>query len=84
MPKRLFTVDVEVAIVVVADSESEAEEIARRAVRVEDGAEVDTMAFETNRLPPDWDMECVPFGAADGQTIGQWIEAGAAPKLKKD
>jgi hypothetical protein len=84
MSKKLYTVEIETTLVVVAASEAEAEAIARRVVRVDDGADVGAMASEMTRLPPDWDKECVPFGPAEGRTIGQWIEASAASDPKKD
>jgi hypothetical protein len=88
MAKKLFTVHVETTLVVVAESDAQALVIAEDVARIE-GAEVGLFPAALTSMPADWDKGCIPFGAEDededddDRTIGQWIEAGAAPEFKE-
>ena len=82
--KRLFTVPIETEIVVLADSEEQAQEIAQRYVRKIDWDQWDvTHATAMRHLPGGWDGSCIPYGDGDpgdpDRTVAQWIECGAAP-----
>ena len=82
---RLYTVTVETEVVVLASSESEAEYEARYAVR-HDVDDLDAFAKPMRYMPGEWDRDAIPFGerdpAAPDRTIGQWIDAGAAPEFR--
>lgn len=76
--KRLYVVTLSMEVVVVAEGPSEASRIAE--VADIDFHSWDGDAVEMRHLPGDWDLDCIPFGDADPErTVGQWIEAGAAP-----
>jgi hypothetical protein len=81
--KRLFTVSFETEVVVLADSQEQAEKIAQRSVRSIDADQWDASASPMSCMPGGWDGGCIPFGAGDPQepdrTIAEWIERGAAP-----
>lgn len=82
--KKLYTVDIEIETVVVADSQEEAEALAMEALQ-----DIDTLGYWTEALPlrvlPDgWDGTSIPFGHHEKEdpdrTVDQWAEAGAAPE----
>jgi hypothetical protein len=82
--KRLFTVSIEAEVVVLAESQEQAEEIAQKAAGTIDGDQWEASpASPMTCMPGGWDGECIPFGDGDPQepdrTIAQWIERGAAP-----
>lgn len=81
--KRLYNVTVEAEIVVLADSQQEAEKIAARLSRF-DMDPWDTTARDFSHMPNDWDKDSIPFGDEDpanpDKTVGEWLEDGAAPE----
>lgn len=84
--KRLFTVTLEMEIVVVAESERDAEEGARDAIKELDSYEFLTRAQPMRRLPSAWTLKALPWGDRDednpDRTVGQWVDLGAAPDFK--
>lgn len=83
---RLFIVRVETEVVVVAEDEADAVKQAGRDWRdITDEYSCDVTAREMTYLTNDADE--IPFGRRDendpDRTIQGWIDAGAAPKLKK-
>jgi hypothetical protein len=83
---QLYTVTVETEVVVLASSESEAEYEARYAVR-HDVDDLDAYAKPMRYMPGEWDRDAIPFGERDpadpNRTIGEWIDAGAAPEYRR-
>lgn len=82
--KRLFTVAIETEIVVLAESSSEAELLARESMRDLDSDQWSRMASPMTHLPAGWEGEAIPYGPGESEdpdrTIDEWIERGAAPK----
>lgn len=77
--KMLFVVTVTSEYVVLADSEDDACEIARRAHRNSDQEE-DFEAFTMTYLPAGWDGDCLVYGDHQGDlTVDQAVDAGHAP-----
>lgn len=82
---KLYVVAIETEIVVVADSEEEAEKIAMSQQLDLDGWSY--QARDLTDLPGSWDDTSIPFGYCESddpdRTVGEWIARGAAPKLLK-
>ena len=80
--KKLFVVTAEIEVIVLAESREEAEKITNEQ-RLHDVAqgELGWHAQEMTWIPADWDISCLPFSddQHDCQTIGELIDAGAAP-----
>jgi hypothetical protein len=81
--KKLFRVNVEIELVVVAENRRDAEDQAESIVDVEDGgAEVIAHATELHsaaHLPFGWDPDAIPFNSERDRTISDWLAAAAAP-----
>lgn len=83
MDKKLFVVRWEVEVVVLAESEEAAVDIA-------EGEAHDVLleqsepegACEMSHLPGGWDMDSLVYGCDDDTPLGELIEAGAAPAYK--
>ena len=73
MPKRLYTVTVEVELQVVADGEEEARTLGERYAgeEIANGDAV-TTAYPTNRLPPS-KGQALPYGEDTDMTCDQWL-----------
>ncbi len=86
--KRLYNVTIEAEIIVVAESQSEAEQAALHSFRDLDRAEFGASAGVLRFFPCDWDEDAIPFGYRDpdcsDRTVGEWIDMGAAPEYKAD
>jgi hypothetical protein len=82
--KKLYVVTIETEILVVAESEEEASEVAEESLRDIDNDQWDKNARPMLFLPHDWEEGSIPFGDRDpsdpDRTIGGWIKAGAAPE----
>lgn len=81
---KLYTVSISHEVVVIAESEDEAREAAEQAWRDVSEYDLDMTPIEMSYLPSGWDGRELPYQANDDlpeQTVDQWIEAGAAPKL---
>jgi len=81
---KLFTVTLETTLIVVADDEREAEELALEAdISI---SEMGAMANDMRHYPGDWDENSIPYGEQDPQnpdkTVQEWIDEGAAPLYK--
>lgn len=83
MTKKLFVVEVMTELVVLADDEAEAEELARDS-KYDGDWECDFSAREMTYLPNDWELRALPYGHRDDddpdRTIEEWVKLGAAPK----
>lgn len=81
MGLRLFTVTVETDLVVLAEDDADAEEIALRVAQ--DADEWDATVWHHVELPHGWDANCIPYGDGDpdapDRTIGEWLTI-LAPK----
>ena|SRR5271154_5788206 len=81
--KKLFIVSIQNEIIVLADSLHEAAQLAKFESDIEMD-KADYFASPMNHFPGDWDAKCIPFGdradEAPDRTVGEWIEAGAAPE----
>jgi hypothetical protein len=86
--KRLFTVEIEQTIVVLASDDAEAEEIATEAASCGGGVDWNDANYAPieveGRLPPDW-LKAIPFGIPRGmkeqtcaQILAAWAEYEAA------
>lgn len=65
MTKRLYEVRCEVTLMVVAESDADAESLAQDVVSVkDDGAAVEAYARPARVVPEDW-RGCLPFGGED-------------------
>jgi hypothetical protein len=80
--QKLYNVNVLYDIVVLAESEEEAKEEARFSMKEIDNPTV-VQAKEMSYIPSGWDKKCLPWGGIDDVNIGDLIEKGAAPKLKR-
>lgn len=81
---KLYTVEMKLEIVVIAESESEAEEAAEDAWHEMSVSDASVNAFEMSHLPWGWEGGELPWRPNDDlpeRTVDEWIEAGAAPKL---
>ena len=82
---RLFTVTITTEVIVLAESESEAQQLARSESDIS-FSECDYHASPLRYFPGDWDKSSIPFGEqleeAPDRTVGEWIDAGAAPEYK--
>ena len=77
--KKLYVVSTELEVIVFAESKDEAERVASRLQSYDIlQGDLGWAAQEMCWLPADWDLDCNPFGESDS-TIGELIEAGAAP-----
>lgn len=80
--KQLYVVELTREVVVVAESQKEAEQVALDTP--DDGS--DASAQEMMHYPGDWDEDSIPFGKGDpkdpDRTVSEWIAMGAAPKYK--
>jgi hypothetical protein len=85
---KLFTVTVETEIVVLANSSTEAEELARDTIGP--GGDISSNEFDTHAqpmsyLPGSWETDAIPYGEHDSsdpdRTIQSWIDHGAAPEF---
>lgn len=85
---KLFTVELTVEIVVVANDERDAADAAKNALH---GRDIDDDCYETRATPMryypgTWDAKSIPFGEGDkadpDRNIAKWIELGAAPEYK--
>ena len=78
MSKKLFHVNLEYDLVVVADDENEAERIAKSVMRDESAEATLVSATEMKNksdIPPGgWEDNCIPWGSEDDDTIGQILE----------
>lgn len=81
MTKKLWTVTFSDEIIVLAESEEEAREIAEDNKRELDFEPESVL--ETTYLPGGWELDSLPFGTDDDQSIGKLIEQGAAPEYTK-
>ena len=86
-PLRLYVVTVAAEIVVLATSPERARQhaISTGAEALSGGDYED--AEPLTRLPSTWELRAIPFGADDcgrQRTIGEWIEAGAAPHYRSE
>lgn len=79
---KLYIVTLSVEVVVVAESAMAASEMATKT-DVTDGLSYESEATELRFIPAEWDLDSLPYGDVDEEThdrtIGEWIEAGAAP-----
>ena len=83
--KKLYTVTIETEIVVLAEGEVEAEEVARRVLRDIDDDAWCSHAQPMRYWPGEWDEDALPYEANSEEdvTIGELIASGAAPELKE-
>jgi hypothetical protein len=83
--RRLYVVSVEAETIVLATSPEEARKFAAKDAEFTFYPE-DFIAREMTHMPADWDEGALPYGLRDeadpDRTVGQWIEAGAAPTYK--
>ena len=82
--KRLYNVTVATDIIVVAESEDEAEELAIQALDDSDPEDFGASASTFTHYPGGWSDGSIPFGyrdpASPDRCVGGWIEIGAAPE----
>lgn len=82
MAKQLYVVSIEAEIVVLAESEDQAEKLAKKAKR--DVDDWDYRGKAMSHMPSGWEGDCVPFGLSEdsdpARDIDGWVEAGAAPE----
>lgn len=82
MPK-LFTVTVETEVVVLAESQEEAEDLAKTDFRDLDVSDFSFVGSNMRYLPGDWETYSIPFGLKEDshpdRTVQEWIDLGAAP-----
>lgn len=79
--KQLFVVEIVREVLVVAETVSDAETLARD---VNDCGTADVRASAMRYFPGDWDEKCIPWGNDDEElerTVGEWIAMGGAPRL---
>lgn len=82
MAKKLWNVTVEYDVVVYAEDEDDANDLAFDAIRDGD-ADGAANATPMRYMPGWWDEDALPFsGADDIETVGALIKAGAAPEYK--
>lgn len=85
---QLYKVSVETKMVVLAEDESEAQERAADAVRIEHGgAAIVTDAEPLRRLPYEWCVGSLPYVQSGldvpERDIGAWIADGCAPEFQR-
>jgi hypothetical protein len=84
---KLYTVVLKHEIVVVAESESDAEDHARDAIDDLDPQDCHTTATEMRHLPVDWELSSIPYGESSSEdpdrTIKGWIDQGAGAAYQK-
>lgn len=82
--KTLYTVAIEVEIIVVADTQGAAEASAIEALQDIDTLGYAALAQPLRVLPDGWDGTSIPFGHHEkddpDRTVDQWAGAGAAPE----
>lgn len=78
---KLYTVVLKHEIVVVAESESDAEDLAQDAIDDLYPQECSISATEMEHLPADWELSSIPYGESSSEdpdrTIQGWIDQGA-------
>jgi hypothetical protein len=83
--KRLYNVMVEYKLVILADSEGDAEYEALEVVMYGDLDDPSCSAVPLRYFPSGWNKECLPYGDMDqtdpDRTIQAWMDLGAAPEL---
>lgn len=78
--KRLFVVTVTSEYVVLAESMSDAEDVARDARRTADEQE-DYEAGVMSHMPGGWNLDCLVYGDHEGDiSLREAIEAGHGPE----
>ncbi len=86
MSKKLFTVEVSVEIVVVAEDADDARLSALESLRDVDSDQYQAHAAPMRHYPSTWDTKSIPYGDGDKEdmdrTVEKWIELGAAPEYK--
>lgn len=76
--KKLYVVEVQYTVYVMAEDERDAERTARRGIR-EYGDEPVCSASEVKGGPVDLDWRnAMPYGSDDGRTVAQILEAAKA------
>lgn len=90
MPKQLYNVVFSNEIVVLAENEDEAREVAEyvlRERRLEMGDDDVDAVSPMSYMPGDWDLASLPFKSEDDEsgdvTLGELIKAGAAPSYER-
>lgn len=79
---KLYVVTFAMDMVVAATSEEEAEAIARREQFFETANLDIDETREMTHLPGQWELDALVYGKPE-RTVGEWIEAGAAPAYVK-
>jgi len=79
--RRLYTVTLSLELVVIAETEADAQRVALDVVTSGECMEEPepTDAAELSYLPGGYDLDCLPYGGDRDETIGELIEQGAAP-----
>lgn len=75
--KKLYTVEVNTTIWVVAEDQLSAEETAREALTVDPescGVTFYAAEFASDSPPAEW-RESIPFGSDDDRTVQEWIDS---------
>lgn len=70
MAKKLFEVNLEYTIYVMAESGLEAQEIAERNIRDETPDHADYYFADKKTVPAAW-VDSIPYGGDDDETVGQ-------------
>lgn len=80
--KKLWSVEIVQDVVVLAETQEEAEKQARHAVN---GPFSDFYfeAQELTSLPPEWDETCLPYAGEGSKSIADYEREGAAPEYTK-
>ena len=76
--KQLYVVTIETEIVVCAESESEAEDIAESEARHQ--FEFDHRAQPMRHLPAGWSGDSLVFGIEEDRTVDELVAEGLAPR----
>jgi len=84
---KLWRVTAEIEFVVAAEDWSSAYSVANDSwheVRREQEPflDVDCEIKEEKQLPPEWTIECIPYGDADDKEIGEYLDNVVFPDTK--
>jgi len=85
--KQLYVVELTQEFLILADSPLAAHHLALEAAREDDTPPDVTSVSPMSYYPGEWDDDAIPYGDRDEEdpdrTVGEWIELGAAPQLKR-
>jgi len=70
---KLWTVSIMTEVVVAANTETEAEQLAQDTVYDMSAHEYDYCATTFTGLPSGWDELCLPYGNHNEKTIKEWL-----------